>query len=54
MTILVFFLILLPIALLSRLFSKDKFQLKKKGKEEKSYYHKRDYEFTPEDFEKPW
>lgn len=50
----IYFLILTPIALLSRLFSKDKLQLKKKRKEEHTYFHQRDHIYTPEDFENPW
>ncbi len=49
----IFFLILTPIALLSRLFSKDRMQLKRLKKGE-SYFKNRDHEYGPEDFENPW
>ena len=49
----IFFLILTPIALLSRVFSKDKLQLKRK-EENDSYYFDRNHEFQVEDFENPW
>lgn len=51
---LIFFLILFPIALLSRLFSKDRFQLNKKGKGKGTYYKERAYKYVPGDFENPW
>ena len=48
----VFFVFLLPIALLSRLFKKDLLQLspKKSG----SYFSERDHEYDAEDFKYPW
>lgn len=49
----IFFLILTPIALLSRLFSKDRMQLKRLKKGE-SYFKNRDHEYGAEDFENPW
>ena len=49
----IFFLILVPIALMSRLFSKDKLQLRKK-KPGESYYRKRDHKFTADDFKNLW
>lgn len=51
---LIFFLILTPIALLSRLFSKDKLQLRKKTDETASYFHKRIHTYEAKDFENPW
>ena len=50
---LIFFLILTPIALLSRLFSKDKMQLKKKA-DKASYFKMRNHVYSSEDFENPW
>jgi hypothetical protein len=48
---LVFFLALVPIALLSRLFTKGDLQLKrKKG----SYYSDRNHQYAPKDFENVW
>lgn len=49
----IFYLILTPIALLSRIFSKDKMQLKKRAKKE-SYFTIRNHVYTPEDFKNPW
>ncbi len=49
----IFYLILTPIALLSRIFSKDKMQLKKRP-EKKSYFTIRNHLYTPEDFKNPW
>ena len=49
----IYFFILTPIALLSRIFSKDKLQLKRKNSDE-SYFIKRDHEFQAQDFENPW
>ena len=50
----IFFLILTPIALLSRLFSKDRMQLRRKRPEEDSYFKIREHEYGAEDFENPW
>ncbi len=50
---LIFFLLLTPLALLKRLFSQDKFYIKrKKGKQ--SYFRDRNHTFTKEDFEQLW
>jgi hypothetical protein len=47
----IFFLALVPIALLSRLFTKGDLQLKrKKG----SYYSDRNHQYAPKDFENIW
>lgn len=46
-----FFLVLLPVALLSRLFRKDFMMLKKR---EDSYYHERNHLYTEDDFKDPW
>lgn len=48
----VFFIFLFPIAMLSRVFNKDKLQLKKKTSD--SYYIERNHEFVPKDFENVW
>lgn len=50
---LVFFLILSPIALLRRLFSKDKLQVKR-DKSRKTFYTTRIHQFQSEDFKNPW
>jgi zinc transporter ZupT len=47
----VFFILLMPVALLSRLFNKDKLQLKKGGN---SYYVERNQSFEPKDLENSW
>ena len=47
----VFFVFLVPIALLSRLFNADKLKLKKGGN---SYYVERNQEFTAKDLENIW
>ena len=49
----IFYLILTPIALLSRIFSKDKMQLKK-GPKKGSYFIIRNHVYTSEDFKNPW
>jgi hypothetical protein len=49
---LVFYIFLLPIALLSRLFTKDPLNLKWSKKE--STFVKRDHLYTAEDLENPW
>ena len=50
---LVFFLLLFPIALLSRLFSKkDPLHLKSSSGD--SYYSVRNHQYTKEDLENPW
>lgn len=49
---LVFFVILTPIALISRLFSGDKLQLKRK--ERATMWATRNHVFTPKDLENPW
>lgn len=48
----IFFLFLLPIALLSRLFTKD--PLKLKGREMKSLFTERNHLYTKEDLENIW
>ncbi len=50
---LIFYLILTPLALLSRIFSKDKMQLKKGAKKD-SYFTIRNHSFSAEDFKNPW
>ncbi len=47
----IFFLVLLPVSLLSKLFRKDLLQLKKK---ESSYFIERNYTFEPKDLENTW
>ncbi len=47
----VFFLVLLPISLVYRLFHKDSINLKA-GK--KSYFHNRDHRYTAKDLDNPW
>lgn len=47
-----FYLVLLPFALLSRLFSKDPLALK--WKKQGSAFIKRDHLYQPEDLENPW
>lgn len=49
----IFYLILTPIALVSRIFSKDKMQIKKRP-EKDSYFTIRNHEFTSDDFKNPW
>lgn len=49
---LIFFLFLLPIAILSRLFTKD--PLKLKGREMKSLFTDRNHSYTKEDLENIW
>ena len=49
----VFYLVLTPVALVSRLFTKDALSLKRKNKEE-SYWIEHVHLFEPEDFEKTW
>ncbi len=50
----VFFLILVPIALIYRLFGKDSLQKKKLDGVDTSYFVTRDQHFSPQDFEKTW
>ena len=47
----IFFLALVPIALLSRLFTKGDLQLKRK---KDSYYSDRNHKYAPKDFENVW
>ena len=47
----VFFIVLLPMGMLSKLFRKDILNLKSSGK---SGYHQRDHLYQPEDFENMW
>ena len=49
---LVYFVILLPVSLLYRLFNKNPLQLEKVDKE--SYYLPKDCKYTAQDFEKIW
>ena len=49
---LVYYVFLVPLALLSRLFRKDELQLKAPSQD--SLYHTREHLYTPEDFEKGW
>ena len=48
----VYFILLFPIALVSRLFTKDSLQLK--PKEKKSYFEERNHTFTKEDLINTW
>lgn len=47
----IFFLLLVPISMLYRLFNKNPMQLRKK---EDSYFHSRDHLYTAKDLENPW
>lgn len=47
----IFFLVLVPIAFLARLFTKGDLQLKRK---EDSYYSDRNHQYEPKDFENVW
>ena len=47
----VFYLILTPVALISRLFNRSNLTLKK---DLESFYVQRDHEYLPEDFENTW
>ncbi len=47
----VFYIVLLPMGLLSRLFRKDIMNLRSPGK---SGYYQRDHRYKPEDFENMW
>ena len=47
----VFFLVLVPLSLLSRLFSRNSVQLKAKGH---SNFQERNFTYTPESFENVW
>jgi len=47
----IFFLVLLPVSLLSKLFRKDLLQLKKK---ESSYFVERNHTYEPKDLENTW
>jgi predicted membrane protein len=49
---LVFYVILVPIALLSRIFNKDSLKLKKN--KTGGYYTDRNHEYCAEDLENPW
>lgn len=48
----IFFLLLTPLAFLSRLFSKDPLKLKKRPDD--SVYRERNYKFVAKDLENPW
>lgn len=48
----IFFIFLFPIAILSRLFSKNKMMLKRV--KDNSVYHKRDHQYTKKDLENIW
>ncbi len=47
----VFFLILVPVGALAKIFRKDFMYLKRRPG---TYYHERDHQFTPQDFNDPW
>ena len=49
-----FYLILTPIALLSKLFKKDELQLKKKNNSNASYFVERNHSYSKKDLENPW
>lgn len=49
---LLFFLVLLPLALLRRAFAKD--PMGRKKKQDGSYFVEREHTFTKKDLEKPW
>lgn len=52
---LIFFIFLVPIALLSRIFTKNKtLQLKRKENKDESYFIDRDHQYTAKDLEKMW
>jgi hypothetical protein len=48
---LIFYLILTPVALLNRIFSKDPLRLKKK---DGSYFHDRSHTYSAKDISNPW
>lgn len=50
----IFFIILVPVAFLSNLFSGNKLQLKNKKNPNASYYTKRDHTYTKKDLENMW
>ena len=49
-----YFLVLTPIALLSRLFKKDSLELKKKAREDESYFKIRNHTFESKDLKHPF
>ena len=51
---LVFFVFLMPVAFLQRLFTGDKLQLKRKNGEDKRYYVERNYAYSKKDLENVW
>ena len=51
---LIFFIFLMPVAWLAKLFSKDALQLKKKTADNDSYYVDRDYAYEKKDLENVW
>jgi uncharacterized membrane protein len=51
---LIFFIFLMPVAWLAKLFSKDSLQLKKKTAENESYYVDRNYAYEKKDLENMW
>jgi len=50
----VFFIFLVPIALISRIFTKNKAMQLQKKSEGESYYKDRDHTYSKEDFENMW
>lgn len=51
---LIFFIFLMPVAWLAKLFTKDSLQLKKKPEQGNSYYSDRNYEYSKKDLENVW
>lgn len=51
---LIFFIFLMPVAWLAKLFSKDSLQLKKKTAKNDSYYVDRNYAYEKKDLENMW
>lgn len=49
----IFYAILLPISLMYRCFNKDSLSIKRNAAK-KTYWHKRDYNFSSSDLENPW
>ena len=50
----VFFIFLMPVAFIAKLFSKDKLQLKKKIGSNTSYYIERNHQYQKKDLENVW
>ena len=51
---LIFFIFLVPVAFLSRIFSGNPLLLKKRPNADDSYFESRNHEYTSEDFENVW